>query len=141
MKKAFTMIRVSGKDQLKGYGPDSQWYDDVLPNARLLELEVSETLRRVIQEPATGWDRGRFQEAIREALGLYQRREIQAVLFPRWTEKPVSFLAPSPSCARLSGLAWRSTLPGSTSGLTLTIVRVFPGTFVRQKRLKRMWKP
>jgi len=83
MKKAFTMIRVSGEDQLKGYGPDSQWYDDVLPNARLLELEVSETLRRVIQEPATSWDRDRFQEAIREALGLYQRREIQAVLFPR----------------------------------------------------------
>lgn len=83
MKKAFTMIRVSGEDQLKGYGPDSQWYDDVLPNARLLELEVSETLRRIIQEPATGWDRDRFQEAVREALGLYQRREIQAVLFPR----------------------------------------------------------
>lgn len=83
MKKAFTIVRVSGEDQLKGYGPESQWCDDVVPNARLLELEVDESLKRVIQEPATGWDRDKFQEAVREALELYHRREIQALLFPR----------------------------------------------------------
>ena len=54
MKKAFTIIRVSGKDQLKGNGPDAQWEDDVLPNAPGLELEVNEEYRRVIQESASG---------------------------------------------------------------------------------------
>jgi len=53
--KAFTIIRVSGEDQLRGYGPDSQWIDDVVPNASSLGLEVSEDLKRVIQEPATSW--------------------------------------------------------------------------------------
>jgi len=43
--KAFTVIRVSGEDQLRGYGPDSQWADDVVPNAAFLGLEVSESLR------------------------------------------------------------------------------------------------
>ncbi|MFC1980130.1 hypothetical protein ACFLVS_04680 [Chloroflexota bacterium] len=35
MKKAFTIIRVSSEDQLKGYGPDVQWEDDIVPNAPL----------------------------------------------------------------------------------------------------------
>jgi len=83
MKRAFTIIRVSGEDQLRGYGPDSQWYDDVLPNAPLLGLEVSENLRQVIQESATGWDREKFEAAVREALQLYHRGEVQALLFPR----------------------------------------------------------
>ncbi len=81
--RAFTIIRVSGEDQLRGYGPDSQWYDDVVPNAVLLGLEVDPNLRRVIQEPATGWDREKFEVAVREALNLYHRGEIQALLFPR----------------------------------------------------------
>lgn len=83
MKKAFTIIRVSKEDQLKGYGPDVQWFDDVLPNAPILSLEVGEELRRVIQEPATGWDREKFQEAVREALRLYGEGKVQALLFPR----------------------------------------------------------
>jgi len=83
VKKAFTIIRVSGEDQLRGYGPDSQWCDDVLANAPLLGLEVDPNLRRVIQEPATGWDRERFEMAVREALDLYHRGEIQALIFPR----------------------------------------------------------
>ena len=81
--KTFTIIRVSGEDQLRGYGPDSQWADDVVPNASSLGLEVSEDLRRVIQEPATGWDRERFETAVREALDLYHRGVIQALIFPR----------------------------------------------------------
>jgi hypothetical protein len=83
MKKALTIIRVSRKDQLKGYGPDVQWLDDVLPNAPILGLEVSEELKRVIQEPATGWDRDRFQEAVREGLRYYHEGKITALLFPR----------------------------------------------------------
>jgi hypothetical protein len=84
MGKAFTIIRVSGEDQLRGYGPDSQWCDDVVPNASLLGLEVDTNLRRVIQEPATGWDREKFEAAVREALDLYHQGEIQvALLFPR----------------------------------------------------------
>ena len=71
MKKTFTIIRVSGEDQLKGYGPDSQWTDDVVPNALLLGLQVSEDLRRIIQESATGWYRGKFEAAVREALNLF----------------------------------------------------------------------
>ena len=56
MKKAFTIIRVSAEDQLKGYGPDVQWYEDIIPNAPLLGLEIEEAFRRVIQEPAkTPW--------------------------------------------------------------------------------------
>jgi hypothetical protein len=81
--KAFTIIRVSGEDQLRGYGPDSQWADDVVPNAPSLGLEVSEDLRRVIQEPATTWDREKFETAVREALDLYQKGVIQALIFPR----------------------------------------------------------
>ncbi len=83
MKPAFTIIRVSGQDQLNHYGPSTQWTEDVIPAAPLLGLEVSEKYRRVIQEPATGWDRPIFESCIREALFLYHRGEIQALLFPR----------------------------------------------------------
>jgi hypothetical protein len=81
--KAFTIIRVSGEDQLRGYGPDSQWTDDVVPNALSLGLEVSEGLRRVIQEPATTWDREKFGTAVREAQDLFHKGVIQALIFPR----------------------------------------------------------
>ncbi|MFC1982551.1 recombinase family protein [Chloroflexota bacterium] len=81
--KAFTIIRVSGEDQLRGYGPDSQWSDDVLPNAPSLGIEVSEDLRRIIQEPATGWDREKFEIAVREGLALFREGLVQAIIFPR----------------------------------------------------------
>ena len=81
--KAFTVIRVSGEDQLRGYGPDSQWADDVVPNAAFLGLEVSESLRRVIQEPATGWDREKFEATIKEALSLFHQGVTPAIIFPR----------------------------------------------------------
>ena len=83
MKKAFVIIRVSGKDQLKGNGPDAQWEDDILPNAPVLELEVNEEYKRVIQESASGWNRPKFEAAVNEAIELYKKGEIQAVLFPR----------------------------------------------------------
>ncbi len=83
MNDALTIIRVSAEDQLKGYGPDVQWEDDVLPAAQLLGLTVSETYRRVIQESATGYERTKFEAAVREALALYDRGEINALLFPR----------------------------------------------------------
>ena len=83
MSKAFVIIRVSGQDQLKGYGPDVQWFEDVIPNASLLGLEVSEKYRCVIQERATTWERAKFEGLMREALTLYQKNEIEALLFPR----------------------------------------------------------
>ena len=83
MKKAFVIIRVSSQDQLKGYGPDVQWLDDVIPNAPLLGLEVSEQYKRVIQESATTWERPKFEGLMREALALYAKKEIEALLFPR----------------------------------------------------------
>ncbi len=83
MKKAFTIIRVSGRDQLKGNGPDAQWEDHVLPNAPVLDLEVNEEYRCVIQESASGWNRPKFEAVVNEAIELHRRGEIQAVLFPR----------------------------------------------------------
>ena len=83
VKKAFVIIRVSSQDQLKGYGPNVQWFDDVIPNAPLLGLEVSEKYRRVIQESATTWERAKFEGLMREALTLYEKNEIEALLFPR----------------------------------------------------------
>ena len=83
MREAFVIIRVSSQDQLKGYGPNVQWFDDVIPNAPLLGLEVSEKYRRVIQESATTWERAKFEGLMREALTLYQKNEIEALLFPR----------------------------------------------------------
>lgn len=83
MKKAFTTIRVSAEDQLRGYGPDAQWFEDVLPAASLLGLEVSERLKVVIQEPATGWDREIFQKAVHEAMRLHRESKVEALLFPR----------------------------------------------------------
>ena len=83
MRKAFVIIRVSSQDQLKGYGPDVQWLDDVLPNAPILGLEVSEQYKRVIQESATTWERPKFEGLMREALALYAKKEIEALLFPR----------------------------------------------------------
>ena len=80
---AFTIIRVSREDQLRGYGPDSQWEEDVLPNAARLGIQAKEVYRRVIQEPATGWDRPKFEEAVREAIKLHRSGEINALLFPR----------------------------------------------------------
>lgn len=58
MRRTFTIIRVGKKDQPKGYGPDVQWFDNVLPNALILGLEVDEELRLVIRESATGYTRG-----------------------------------------------------------------------------------
>jgi hypothetical protein len=49
MLKAFVIIRLSTEDQLKGYGADVQWEDDILPNAPTLGLEIDESYRRVIQ--------------------------------------------------------------------------------------------
>ena len=83
MKRAFVIIRLSTQDQLKGYGADVQWEDDVLLNAPLLGLSVNETNRRVIQESATGWERTKFEAAVREVLSLYQNEQIEAMLFPR----------------------------------------------------------
>lgn len=80
---AFVIIRVSAEDQLRGYGPDVQWEDDILPVALELDLTVSETYRRVIQESATGWERTKFEAAVREALTLYHQGDISALLFPR----------------------------------------------------------
>ena len=68
MITAFTIIRVSGEDQLKGYGPDVQWEYDIAPVAPELGLQVSERYRRVLQESATGWDRAKWEAAVREAL-------------------------------------------------------------------------
>lgn len=80
---AFVIIRVSAEDQLRGYGPDVQWEDDILPVALELDLTISETYRRVIQESATGWERTKFEAAVREALTLYHQGDISALLFPR----------------------------------------------------------
>ena len=81
--KAFTIIRVSGQDQLNGYGPDVQWEDDVLLNAPSLGLETRVEYRRVMQETATGWSRELFEAIVREGLALYHKGEVQAMLFPR----------------------------------------------------------
>ena len=81
--KTFTIIRVSAQDQLHGYGPDIQWEKDVLLNASSLGLEPSIQYRRVIQERATDWDRELFERAVREGLALYQKGEVEAMLFPR----------------------------------------------------------
>jgi site-specific DNA recombinase len=83
MNETFTIVRVSAEDQLKGYGPDVQWEDDIMPAAPTLGLNVSEKYRRIIQESATGWERTKFESAVREALALYNRGEINALLFPR----------------------------------------------------------
>ena len=80
---AFVILRVSAEDQLKHYGPETQWEDDIVVNAPGLGLSVTEAHRRVIQESATGWERTKFEGAVREALALYQRGEVGALLFPR----------------------------------------------------------
>lgn len=81
--KAFTIIRVSAQDQLKGYGPDVQWEDDVLGNAPSLGLEPTTEYRRIIQESATGWGRELFEATVREGLALFHKGEVEAMLFPR----------------------------------------------------------
>ena len=81
--KAFTIIRVSAQDQLKGYGPEVQWEDDVLLNAPSLGLEPSVEYRRIIQERATDWGRELFERAVREGLVLYHKGEVEAMLFAR----------------------------------------------------------
>lgn len=80
---AFTIVRVSAQDQLRGYGADVQWEDDVLMNAPLLGLQPSVEHRRIIQEAATDWDRRLFEATVREGLSLYHNGEVQAMLFPR----------------------------------------------------------
>ena len=107
MKNAFTLIRVSAEDQLKGYGPDVQWYDDVLPNAPLLGLEVSEDNRHIIQESATGWERVKFEAKVREAMALHKAGEIDALLFPRVDRETRFLFGSMPLLAEVvqSGLA------------------------------------
>jgi hypothetical protein len=99
MKKTFTIIRVSQEDQLKGYGPDVQWFEDVQPNAPLLGLEVDEAFGCVIQEPATSWERRKFETVVREALNLYKLGRIEALLFPR-VDRETRFLFGSFPCLR-----------------------------------------
>ncbi len=81
--RAFVIVRVSAEDQLRGYGPEVQWEDDILPNAPGLGLTVSEKNRRMIQESATGWERPKFEAAVREAMALHESGEIDALMFPR----------------------------------------------------------
>jgi len=81
--KAYTIIRVSAEDQLKGYGPDVQWYEDVIPAAPKLGLEVDEVYKRIIQESATTWDRPKFEVLVREAMALHKQGLIDAIAFPR----------------------------------------------------------
>ena len=107
MKRAFVIIRLSTQDQLKGYGADVQWEDDVLSNAPLLGLSVSETNRRVIQESATSWERTKFETAVREVLSLYQNGQVEALLFPR-VDRETRFLFGSIS---LLSEALRAGLP------------------------------
>ena len=83
MKKALAIIRISSEDQKYGYGPDSQWEDDILDNAPELGLEVCKDRRISIEESATGWDRIKFTEAISQAVELYDKGLIEAVVFPR----------------------------------------------------------
>ena len=92
--KAFTIIRVSAQDQLKGYGADVQWEDDVLLNAPSLGLEPSIEFQRIIQEPATGWDRTLFEATVREGVDLYRQGKVQALLFPR-VDRETRFVAGS----------------------------------------------
>ena len=104
MKKAFTIIRVSAEDQLRGYGPDNQWLDDVLPNAPFLGLEVSETYRRIIQERATSWDREKYEASFREALGLYSQGVIQALLSRNPLYLRLSHFADRSLASRVTGV-------------------------------------
>jgi len=81
--KGLTVIRVSSKDQKYGYGPDSQWEDDVLANTPEFSIEVCEELTRSIQESATGWNREKYEAVIDEAIQLFRQGVIQVVVFPR----------------------------------------------------------
>jgi site-specific DNA recombinase len=81
--RTLSIIRISSEDQKYGYGPDSQWEDDIQENAEALGLEVSEEHRICIEERATDWDRAKFTDAINQAIGLYEKGVIQAVVFPR----------------------------------------------------------
>jgi site-specific DNA recombinase len=83
MKRAFVIIRVSAEDQLKGYGPDVQWEDDIIPALPFLGLTVNESDRRIIQESATSWERTKFEAAVREGLALHENGQIDDLLFPR----------------------------------------------------------
>jgi hypothetical protein len=83
MIRAMTIIRVSAEDQLHGYGPDVQWFEDVLSGAERLGLQVDERYRRIIQEPATRWEREKFEVAVREAMELHAKGIIEAIVFPR----------------------------------------------------------
>ena len=83
IKRAFTIVRVSREDQLRSYGPEAQWQDDILPNAPLLKLRVEERYHRVLQEPATAWDRPKFEAAVAEAIRSREAGEVDALLFPR----------------------------------------------------------
>ncbi|MFC1933987.1 recombinase family protein [Chloroflexota bacterium] len=94
MKKAYTIIRVSGEDQLKGYGPDVQWRYDIVPIAPELGLEVDKSRMRVIQESATGWDRTKWESIVREAMELFRKGEIEALMFPR-VDRETRFVAGS----------------------------------------------
>jgi site-specific DNA recombinase len=83
MSKAFVILRVSSKEQKKKYGFDVQWEDDILIGAEALGLQVSEELCCRVDESATKVDRAEFSACVREAIGMYGRGEIEALLFPR----------------------------------------------------------
>lgn len=80
MKRAFTIVRVSEEDQLRGYGPDVQAAEvqAYLAGAGLTQVDC-----RTVQEESTTWDRPKFEAILDEAIDLKRRGELEAVVFPR----------------------------------------------------------
>jgi len=80
VKRAFTIIRVSEEDQLRGYGPDVQAAE---AQAYLSEADLTEVGSKTIQEESTTWDRPQFEGIVDEIIDLKRRGELEAVVFPR----------------------------------------------------------
>ena len=94
MKKAIAIIRCSSKPQLEKYGPGSQLTDikeslDYFPNGH---TELYQTIE--LQEPASGWNRKKWEKAMDYCIGCYRQGKAQVVIFPR-VDRETRFLAGS----------------------------------------------
>ena len=92
--KAIAVIRCSSKPQFEKYGPSSQLRDveEGLQHFQNGRVELCQTIE--IQEPASGWNRKKWELTMRQCLEAYKRGEADMIVFPR-VDRETRFLAGS----------------------------------------------
>ena len=88
------ILRCSSKPQLEKYGPAAQMRDieEGIAHFSKGPVQISKTIQ--IQEPASGWNRTKWEAAMDECLSEHREGRVQIIVFPR-VDRETRFLAGS----------------------------------------------